>query len=254
MSVSTLAARLAAAQKQAKLAILSADEHITSVDEAYTIQSELVTLAADNVQGWKVTALGEADQKKYAAQRPVAGAIFARRILAAPADAALSTFIAPLLECEIAFVLAADLPHRDKPYTQSEVESAIAAVVPVYELADSRLPADAPDLVKLADVMANGLLVTGQRFSDWKTRDLGAISIALQLDGKSIETGTSTKILGNPLLAVVALANAQPLPALGLKAGQIVTTGTCTTPVELQTGRYSADFGPLGTVELTVTA
>jgi 2-keto-4-pentenoate hydratase len=52
---------------------------------------------------------------------------------------------------------------------------------------------------------------------------------------------------------VTALANAQPLPAGGLKAGQIVTTGTCTTPLPLQRGEYVADFGVLGSVKLSVT-
>jgi 2-keto-4-pentenoate hydratase len=50
----------------------------------------------------------------------------------------------------------------------------------------------------------------------------------------------------------MALANAQPLPAGGLRRGQIVTTGTCTTPVPLRAGRYAADFGPLGVVTLEV--
>ena len=53
-------------------------------------------------------------------------------------------------------------------------------------------------------------------------------------------------------MAVVTLANAQPLPAGGLKRGQIVTTGTCTTPLALEQGVYVADFGPLGSLSLTV--
>jgi 2-keto-4-pentenoate hydratase len=253
MKPSSLAARLAAARLHAKLATLSADDRVHDVADAYKIQTELAELANDDVLGWKVTALGEADQKKYFSQRPVAGAIFSRHIVGAPAEVKMSSFIAPLLECELAFILATNLPARATPYTLDEIENAIATVVPVFELADTRLAADAPDLVKLADVMANALLVTGPRQGKWKNLDLTSIPITLNRKGSPIERGNSSKIAGNPLLAVLALVNAQPLPEPGLKLGQIVTTGTCTTPVALQTGHYSADFGPLGTVELTVT-
>ena len=70
------------------------------------------------------------------------------------------------------------------------------------------------------------------------------------------ERGSSARILGNPLLAVIALANAQsaaqPLPAGGLKRGQIVTTGTCTTPIPPKVGRYVGEFGPLGSMQLDI--
>jgi 2-keto-4-pentenoate hydratase len=51
---------------------------------------------------------------------------------------------------------------------------------------------------------------------------------------------------------VVALANAQPLPAVGLKKGQVIATGTCIEPIELREGNYVAEFGPLGVLRMTV--
>jgi len=45
------------------------------------------------------------------------------------------------------------------------------------------------------------------------------------------------------------------LSSLGitLKAGQVVTTGTCMTPLEVEPGhRVEADFGPLGRVGLMI--
>ena len=68
------------------------------------------------------------------------------------------------------------------------------------------------------------------------------------------ERGNSARILGNPLLAVIELANAQPLPAGGLKRGQIVTTGTCITPIPPKPGKYIGEFGALGTLELNFVA
>jgi 2-keto-4-pentenoate hydratase len=100
--------------------------------------------------------------------------------------------------------------------------------------------------------MGNGAFITGNKISGWRGIELAGIQIALTHDGAAIEHGNAAKILGDPLAAVQVLANAQPLPAGGLKRGQIVTTGTCTTPAPLRPGRYHADFGPLGTVTLVV--
>jgi 2-keto-4-pentenoate hydratase len=42
------------------------------------------------------------------------------------------------------------------------------------------------------------------------------------------------------------------LPADGLKRGQIVTTGTCTTPIPPKRGVYVGEFGALGTLRLDI--
>jgi 2-keto-4-pentenoate hydratase len=165
----------------------------------------------------------------------------------------LSSFVAPLIECEIAFLLGADLPPRSSPYSRSEVEAVIAAVVPVFEFPDSRVGSSASDLVKLADVMNNGALIVGERMETWRSLDLTRINIRLELDGRQIAEGISARILGDPVLALLALANAYPLPA-PLRAGQIVTTGTCTDPIAVRPGRYVASFSGLGDVETSFTA
>ena len=76
--------------------------------------------------------------------------------------------------------------------------------------------------------------------------------LTAQLARCETERGRSARILGNPLLAAIALANAQPLPAGGLKRGQIVTTGTCTIPIPPRPDQYVGDFGALGTLRLDI--
>ena len=78
--------------------------------------------------------------------------------------------------------------------------------------------------------MGNGAFIAGTPLRDWRKLDLDNLAVTLTHDGSVIDRGNSARILGNPLLAVIALANAQPLPSGGLKRGQIVTTGSCTTP------------------------
>jgi 2-keto-4-pentenoate hydratase len=249
MTLVSFARELASARREGRRITAGAVPAVTDVRDAYRIQSELAALEHGDVRGWKVTALIPADQAKFSSSRPVAGALLGSHIHPAPATLAISNFVAPLLECEVAFVLGDDLPEREQPYERSEIASAIAQAVAVLEIPDARVAPDAPYLLKLADCMSNGALVTGMPVD---IADVTNVEIVLRHEGEILQRGSSARILGDPLLAVVALANAQPLPAGGLRKGQIVTTGTCTDPVELRKGGYVAEFGPLGLVGITV--
>lgn len=223
---------------------------ITSVEEAYRVQSQLAARAGNAVRGWKVTALSIEQQRGYLTGRPVAGALLSPFVHMAPSVLSAAQFVVPLLECEVAFLLGADLPPREQDYTRREIEAAVEAAVPAMEIADSRWPANAPDLLKLADSMGNGAFIAGTPVRDWRKLDLDNLAVSLTHDGSVTERGSSARILGNPLLAVIALANAQPLPAGGLKRGQFVTTGTCTMPIPPKPGTYVGEFGALGTLRL----
>jgi 2-keto-4-pentenoate hydratase len=250
-SLAELAARFARARAETRALPDDPSPLVATVADAYEVQSNIIALAGD-VRGWKVSALTPADQAKFRSGHPVAGPLLAPHVVTAPAAFALSQFVAPIIECEVAFVLGADLPHRDIPYGRAEIEAAIEAAVAGVEIVDSRIPQGATDLLRLADSMANGAYVTGAPVSGWRSLDLAAIAVALTADNGEQQSGTGARILGNPLLAVLALANAQPLAGPGLKKGQVITTGSCTPPVPLRKGSYVAGFGPLGEIRLSV--
>ncbi len=256
-----LAARLARARRETTELPDDPSALVTTVADAYAIQSHLATLAG-GVRGWKVSAFTPAEQQNFRSGRPVAGPLLAPHVVPAPAAFALSQFVRPVIECEVAFVLGADLPPRGTPYERGEVEAAIEAAVAGIEIVDSRLPAGAAGLARLADALNNGAYVMATPVTGWRALDLTGIAIELSLDNGGADdggaesgerlSGSSARILGNPLLAVLALANAQPLAGPGLKKGHVITTGSCTPPVPLRKGHYVAQFGPLGEIRLTV--
>jgi 2-keto-4-pentenoate hydratase len=246
----------ALAQARAQAGLLDVGpwrDSLADIAAAYRVQTRLAALAGDAVAGWKVTALNAEQQTMFGIDRPIGGAMLGSFAHTAPATLTLARFVGPLLECEIAYRLARDLPARGAPYTRAEIAEAVDALVPAYEIADLRVPAEAPGLLKVADCVGNGAFIAGPAIADWRAVDLGAIEVVLSHNGDERARGPASRILGDPLMAVVTLANAQPLPAGGLKRGQIVTTGTCTTPLALERGQYVANFGPLGTLRLTVT-
>lgn len=251
-----LAGLLHAARQEGRLVDLPADTRLpVTPEESYQVQAEIVRLSGQEILGWKVTALKEEDRAAYGGTRPVAGPLLSGWVFPSPAEVPLSRFVAPLLECEFAFLLGRDLPPRDRPYTLEEIADAVAALIPAFEIADGRVRPDAPGALRLADSMGNGAFIPGTPVADWRALDRAG-PVTLTIDGRTIETGSGARILGDPLKAVQHLANAQPKCAplcAPLRAGQIVTTGTATTPVRLErAGRVEADFGPVGVVELLI--
>src|SRR6185312_6761381 len=164
--VSALAAKLAQARAEARaLAARDAGGEVASVADAYRVQDALAAKAGA-VRAWKVSALIPEQQRGYPTDRPVGGALFAPYCHETPARVALKSFVAPLMECEIAFLLGRDLAARETPYTRVEIADAVEAMVPAIEIADCRWSADASDLLKLADDMGNGAFIAGNAVRD----------------------------------------------------------------------------------------
>jgi 2-keto-4-pentenoate hydratase len=94
--------------------------------------------------------------------------------------------------------------------------------------------------------------VLGAAALDWQALDLATHLVRLEIDGERKAEGTGALVLGHPLNVLTWFVNRYTASGRTLSAGQIVSTGTTTGLVALEPGRTAvADFGSLGTVELT---
>jgi 2-keto-4-pentenoate hydratase len=161
-------------------------------------------------------------------------------------------YVRPMVECEIAFALAQDLPPRAAPYSIDEIHAAIGAMHLAIEIADSRLPPGPSLAMNLADAMASGAFVVGPAIASWASMDRGAIEVVLKVNGVEAARGSGAKIVGDPLRAVTVLAD-NPVPGSpGLRRGDYVTTGSLTGMTAVAAGDVAvAEFGFLGTVEVS---
>ncbi|MEO7056489.1 MAG: hypothetical protein ABI281_02520 [Caldimonas sp.] len=233
--------------------------------EAYRLQGAVVKGLGD-VGGWKVAAINDEQRRTLGVPRPIGGPVMAawmRDASERPAEFRVADFIAAKLECEFAFELAHDLPARaGRPYSRGEVQAAVASLRLAIEVVDSRLPRGLGACAELADAFNNGGFVAGPRIVDWQAIDFAATTIVLQAERDGIHGaselahGSGAAILdGDPFATVVLLANAQPEGGAGLRAGHIVTTGSCTgAPWLPGPGVYRAEFAGLGAVEVRFTA
>ena len=228
--------------------------------EAYRLQTAVIAELGGGA-GWKVAAITPQQRSTLGVPQPIAAPLPLATLHDAstrPAALRLADFIAPKIECEIAFQLRRDLPSRPgEPYSRAEVAAAVEAMRLGIEIVDSRWPAGSGTLAELADGFNNGAFVAGPRFDDWQAIAFTDVDIVLTVAApgeaaKELALGSARAILeGDPFAAVVMLANAQPEGSPGLRAGDIVTTGSCTGAPRIPgSGLYRAEFRDLGAVEL----
>jgi len=161
--------------------------------------------------------------------------------------------IAIVGEPEFAFRMATDLPPRPAPYTVREVLDAVDTLHPAIEIPDSRFA----DFVRagaaqiIADNACAHLFVLGApTAANWRARDLVEERPVITLRGQRY-IGHGKNVLGDPRIALAWLANELRALGLTLRAGEVVTTGTCHPPLPIQSGDlFEADFGALGKVSV----
>ena len=225
--MTTLAQALADAIRSGRAApAATLGTHDPTIAEAYEAQAGVARALGERVAGWK-TGFGPDKQS-------VAAPILAGVMHASGATVALPPDRPVILEIEIAFRLARDLPPRPgRPYDRAEVAQAVDAVVAGAELIAARggMPSTgAPFARFVADLQGNAGYVCGAETRDFRDLDLDALEVALWIDGERVHAGAGGHPQRDPWLPLATWANAQCDRLGGLKAGQVITTGSCTPP------------------------
>ena len=237
----------------AKLESLDASMRPKDRAEGYAIQAALASHFTGKLFGWKIAATSEAGQKHINVSGPLAGRIFTEKVIADGGTASMKGNEMRVGEAEFAFRFARDLPPRPNPYAVQEVLEAVSTLHPAIEIPDSRFA----DFVKsgeaqlIADNACAHLFVLGEATkADWRSRDLIEERPVVTLRGEK-HIGHGQNVLGDPRVALAWCANELRALGITLRSGEVVTTGTCCTPLPIQSGDvFAADFGALGRVSV----
>lgn len=220
--------------------------------EGYGIQAQLERRSGRPPYGWKIAATSREGQAHIAVDGPLAGRLLAERVLEDGAELALGANRMRVAEPEFAFRLAKDLPPRTEAYGVDEVLEAVGALHLAIEVPDSRYEdftaVGAPQLI--ADNACAHWFVLGPAApAGWRSLDLARHPVTAAFGRGQERQGIGANVLGDPRLALTWLANELSGLGVPLRAGQVVTTGTCMAPLPVAPGdEVVADFGALGTV------
>jgi 2-keto-4-pentenoate hydratase len=190
---------------------------------AYAIQDATLAVLGP-IGGWKVGASGPG-------REPACAPLPAEGLVPGGASLVGSAWHLRGVEAELAFRLGADLPPRAAPYTRDEVADAIAAVLPVIEVAQTRLIdwLDASPAALLADLLCHGGLVLGEPAPFERSwLDLARTEVVMHFDEQVVAHTVGEHAHPDVGALLVWLANQGAARGQGLRAGQVVTTGSCT--------------------------
>lgn len=190
---------------------------------AYAVQDATLRLLGP-VGGWKVGAKGPS-ALPACAPLPAGGVFATGAALPGPPWRLRG------IEVEVALRLGRDLIPTDGEPDAAMVRDAVEAVLPAIEVVETRLAdwRDSAPLAQLADLQSHGALVVGAASMCTPTElDLRSVEAYLAFDGQPVASTRGAnpavdiwRLLG--WLAWHCAQRGQPL-----RAGQIVTTGSCT--------------------------
>jgi 2-keto-4-pentenoate hydratase len=227
-----------------------------TISDAYDIQERYVALLrarhGDPV-GYKVGLTSATMQKFCGIDHPIAGVVLASRKLASGARVNETDFGRLGLEFEIAVRIKSDVPVADGPCTAAMIAPHIDGVCAAIELVDDR-GADYANLDVLslvADNSWNGGIVLSEFAASWP--DLAAVRGRASKDGADIGEGFGRDILGHPFNSAAWLATQLASRGAGLKAGQVVMTGSVMKTIfPDRVGDYRFEIEGIGVVDVQV--
>ncbi len=226
-------ARLLAAPRREGRARSGLDPRLVPPDpaSAYRIAGMVEEELGWAVAGWKIAAFKEELQRELRTDAPIYGRVFAPSVRPAPVIVTHAEQCNPIPEVEFMVRLGKDLPPRDKPYTIEEVTDAVASLHPGIELAECRFIHDdafPPLPAILADGAGAGSLCFGPAIENWRETDIANLEVVLYCNGTGRRSGTAAAVIDHPIVPAVWLANELSRTGVGLKAGQMISTGTLT--------------------------
>jgi 2-keto-4-pentenoate hydratase len=236
---------------------LGPEAGVVDLDNAYGIQRHFVELLrpkAGATIGYKIGLTSARMQKMCGIDQPIAGVVLANRVVGSGAILQGKRYGRVGLEFEVGVRLGRDLPAAGAPYDAERVGQAVDGVCAAVEVVDDRRAdyksLDVRSLV--ADNSWNAGAVLGEFKKDWP--DLAAVSGVVMLNGIEVDRGHGRDVLGHPFIPLTWLANHLAATGEGLRAGDIVLTGSLvTTRFPQQSETYLYKLAGVGTVDLGVT-
>lgn len=194
--------------------------------------------------GWKAGFGAPAALANLAIDRPLVGFLTRDRVVPSGASVDVSSWTKPMLEAEVAAHLAADL---GRGATAAEALAAVGGWSVAIELADVSFPPEDIGLI-LAGNIYHRQVILGPVVDSLPS----PLTFSVVKDGEEVASTSDTEALTGELGFVLAsMADTLAAGGAGLRAGDVVITGSVISPVPVENGSvWVSDAGALGQVQV----
>jgi 2-oxo-3-hexenedioate decarboxylase len=256
MNLNVIANKIYQHQKNAvELDKISIKYPSITVQDAYWIQEiniETDLQDGDPFVGWKMGLTSLAKQQSVGVNQPIYGRLL-KSMKMSSAELSLKGLIHPRVEPEFAFLMNKKLEGNH--VTEQDVWQATEGIMLALEVIDSRYKDFSFNLI---DVVADNassakFLISDQMYSpgqfQWEN-----IKVQMKLNGKVVQEGKGSAVMGNPVRSVVELVKMIHSTGHCIEPGMIVLTGGITEAIHVGPGdRIEARFEQIGKMDLTVS-
>lgn len=228
-----------------------------TIEDAYHISLRMVNRrveAGETIIGKKIGVTSKAVQNMLNVHQPDFGYLTDQMVYGNGDEMPVSELlIQPRAEGEIAFMLKRDL--FGPGVTNADVLRATEAVIPCFEIVDSRIR---DWKIRIQDTVADnascGLFVLGDNAVDPRKVDLATAGMVVEKNGELLSTGAGAAALGSPVNCVAWLANTLGRFGIPLKAGEVILSGSLVPLEPVQAGdNMRVDIGGIGSASVRFT-
>ena len=224
-----------------------------TVNNAYGIQLRMIQRrvdAGETIVGKKIGVTSKMVMDMLKVDQPDFGQMTSGMVFNDGEPIRADSMIAPRAEAEVAFILKQDL--MGPGVTAADVLRSTECVMPCFEIVDSRIK---DWKIKIQDTVADnascGVLTLGGQRKSPRSLDLALAGMVLEKNGEIVSTSAGAAVQGSPVNAVVWLANTLGRLGIGLKAGEVILSGSQSPLVPVQAGdSLSCSVGGLGSTSV----
>ena len=230
---------------------LTDTDHLLTLDDAYAIQLanvHRVVAEGYRISGKKIGLTSPGIQQQLGVNEPDYGHLFAA-MECQNGEVNTAALIQPKIEGELAFVLKKDLAGGN--VTVADVHSATDYVTAAFEIVDSRVMDWKIRLVDtVSDNASSGRYILGTKKLHLNEINPSEVTMKLYKNGKLLQEGAGSAVLGDPCKSVAWLANRLWDYGVTLKKGEVILSGAFSAAPQAASGdSFEAIFTDLGSVK-----
>lgn len=224
------------------------------VADAYSVGLAVRDIKLANgrtVKGHKIGLTSKAMRDLTGATEPDYGFIFDNWFTLEGSVVQRSAMNRPLVEVELAFIMGQEL--KGPSINAADVIRATDFILPALEIVDSRYKGRGNNLLvdSISDAATCGFVVLGGNPVKLTDVDVRRLSASLSINGQIQESGTASAVMGNPINAVVWLANKLHEFDVSMQPGDVILSGSFVKAIPFSAGdTIVALFDQLGEVTL----
>lgn len=248
-----LSCRLADLRKERRVDVLPLHD-ISSLQIAYEVQDAAVEAFASPQRGYTITGTDSASRRRLGLGAPIYGSLLDSELIKDGHEFRLPAGTIGL-GCELSFVMGVNFPDHDERIDVQGVINAIASCYAGIRILGRRVSGTIPlnEITAAADFGLNVAFLRGPKIDAWDREGFPGLDVSASVDGIVLSRGMPGEVFRNALNAIVWLAEALRSQDRRLEAGMEITTGSCTTILQVSPGHvFSATFGDMPPIEIKI--